>query len=75
MKNPQQGVLPITKQHFRNLNSGRRSDESRHGGADGALLDTRQQVAAAARAAAFLVDTQSSGKAPTFIGEHKGWPV
>ena len=39
-----------------------------------ALFDTRQHVAAAARAAARLVDTRTIGKAPTFSGEHKDWP-
>ena len=39
-----------------------------------ALLDTRQQVAAAPRAAAPLVDTRTIGKARTFTGEHKDWP-
>ena len=33
-----------------------------------------QHVAAAARAAARLVDTRTIGKAPTFCGEHKDWP-
>ena len=35
-----------------------------------ALFDTPQHVAAAARAAAPLVDTRTIGKAPTFSGEH-----
>ena len=50
VKNPQQGVLPMTKQHFRNLNSGRRSDESRYGGADGTLDTTRASFAGHATA-------------------------
>ena len=36
-----------------------------------ALLDTRQQVAAAPRTAAPLVDTRTIGEASTFTGEHK----
>ena len=36
-----------------------------------ALMDTRQQVAAAPKAAAPLEDTKTVGKAPTFTGEHK----
>ena len=39
-----------------------------------ALMDTRQQIAAAPKAAAPLVDTRTIGKAPTFIVEHKDWP-
>ena len=40
-----------------------------------ASLDTRQQVAAAPRAAAApLVDTRTIGKAPTLTSEHKDWP-
>ena len=40
-----------------------------------ALMDTRQQIAAAPKASAPLVDTRTIGKAPTFTGEHKDWPV
>ena len=36
-----------------------------------ALLDTRQQVAAAPRAAAPLVNTRTVVRAPRFTGEHK----
>ena len=39
-----------------------------------ALLDTRQHVAAAPRAAAPVVDTRTIGKTSTFSGEHKDWP-
>ena len=39
-----------------------------------ALMDTRQQVAAVPMVAAPLVDTRTTGKAPTFTGEHKYWP-
>ena len=39
-----------------------------------ALMDTRQQVAAGPKVAALLVNTSTSGKAPTFTGEHKDWP-
>ena len=39
-----------------------------------ALMDTRQQIAAAPKAAAPLVDTRTVGRAPTFTGEHKDWP-
>ena len=39
-----------------------------------ALMDTRQHVAAAPKAAALLVDTRTIGKDPTFTGEHKDWP-
>ena len=39
-----------------------------------ALMDTRQQIAAAPKAAAPLVDTRTIGTAPTFTGEHKDWP-
>ena len=38
------------------------------------LVDTRQQVAALPEVTAPLVDTRTSGKAPTFTGEHKDWP-
>ena len=38
-----------------------------------ALMDNRQQIAAAPKAAASLVDTRTIGKAPTFTGEHKDW--
>ena len=41
---------------------------------EGALMDTRRQIAAAPKAAAPLVDTRTIGKAPTFTGEHKDWP-
>ena len=37
-------------------------------------MDTRQQIAAAPKAAAPLVGTRTIGKAPTFTGEHKDWP-
>ena len=37
-------------------------------------MDTRQQIAAAPKAAAPLVDTRTIGEAPTFTGEHKDWP-
>ena len=39
-----------------------------------ALMYTREQIAAAPKAAALLVDTRTTGKAPTFTGEHKDWP-
>ena len=39
-----------------------------------ALMHTRQQVAAAPKVAAPLVDTRTIGKAPTFTGDHKDWP-
>ena len=39
-----------------------------------ALMDTRQQVAAVPKVAAPLVETRTSGKAPTFTGGHKDWP-
>ena len=39
-----------------------------------ALMDTRQQIAAAPKAAAPLVDTRTIGKAATFTGDHKDWP-
>ena len=39
-----------------------------------ALMDTRQQIAAAPKAAAPLVDTGTIGKALTFTGERKDWP-
>ena len=42
--------------------------------AERALMETRQQVAAVPKVAAPLVDTRTSGKAPTFTGEHKDWP-
>ena len=38
------------------------------------ILDTGQQVEAVPRLAP-LVDTRTIGKAPTFTGEHKDWPV
>ena len=39
-----------------------------------ALMDTRQQIAGAPKAAAPLVDTRTIGKAATFTGNHKDWP-
>ena len=39
-----------------------------------ALPATRQQVAAAPKAAAPLVDTRTIGNAATFTGEYKDWP-
>ena len=41
---------------------------------EGAMMDTRRQIAAAPKAAAPLVDTRTIGKAPTFTGENKDWP-
>ena len=38
------------------------------------LKDTRQQIAAAPKAAAPVVDTRTIGKAPPFTGEHQDWP-
>ena len=38
-----------------------------------ALMDTRQQGAAVSNVTAPLVDTRTSGKAPTFTGEHNDW--
>ena len=42
--------------------------------AERAPMDTRQQVADAPKVMARLVDTSSTGGAPTFTGEHKDWP-
>ena len=42
--------------------------------AERALMDTRQQVAAAPKVIAPLVDRRTIGKAPTFTGEPKDWP-
>ena len=39
-----------------------------------ALMDTRQQIGAAPKAAAPLADTRTIGKAATFTGDHKDWP-
>ena len=40
---------------------------------EGALLDTRQQIAAVPKSSP-LVDTRTIGRAPTFTGDHKDWP-
>ena len=42
--------------------------------AERALMDTRQQVAAAPKVIAPLVDRRTIGKAPTFTVEPKDWP-
>ena len=39
-----------------------------------ALMDTRQQVAAVPKVTAPVVDTRTTGKAPTFTGEREDWP-
>ena len=71
-----QGALPIAKQHLEistMAEAQMRADMVALMQTEQALLCTRQQVAAAPRAAAPLVDTRTIGKAPPFTGEHRDW--
>ena len=59
--------------------STRSTADNEHGGVarlvqtERALIDARQEVAAAPKVTAPLVDTRTIGKAPTLTGEHKDW--
>ena len=74
MYEPQQEVLPVTKQHFRNIREDMEALTARLIQTEQTLLDTRQQVAAVPKASALLVDTRTIGKAPKLIGRHRDWP-